>query len=159
MGTKSQRRLSSTSLLLLALAFIAAVVVSNEVFRGWRVDFTADKLYTLSDGTKRIVDKIDEPINLYFYFSDRATEGIPSLRGYATRIRELLEEFADQADGKIRLSVIDPLPFSEEEDRAAQFRLQAIQLGGTSDPVYMGLAGTNAIGDEETIPFFQPDKE
>ena len=159
MGTKSQRRLSSTSLLLLALAFIAAVVVSNEVFRGWRVDFTEDKLYTLSDGTRRIVDKIDEPINLYFYFSDRATEGIPSLRGYATRIRELLEEFADQADGKIRLSVIDPLPFSEEEDRAAQFRLQAIQLGGTSDPVYMGLAGTNAIGDEETIPFFQPDKE
>ncbi len=156
MGTTSQRRLTSTSLLLLALGFVAAVVVSNEIFKGWRIDFTEDNLYTLSDGTKRILDKIDEPINLYFFFSDRATEGIPSLRSYASRVRELLEEIEDEADGKIRLSVIDPLPFSEEEDRATQFRLQGIQLGNAPDPVYLGLAGTNAIGDEEVIAFFQP---
>jgi ABC-type uncharacterized transport system involved in gliding motility auxiliary subunit len=159
MGTPSQRRLTSTSLLLLALGFVAAVVISNEIFKGWRIDFTEDNLYTLSDGTRRILEKIDEPVNLYFFFSDRATEGIPSLRSYASRVRELLEEIEDEAHGKIRLSVIDPLPFSEEEDRATQFRLQGIQLGNASDPVYLGLAGTNAIGDEEIVPFFQPDKE
>ena len=53
-----------------------------------------DNLYTLSDGTERILESIGEPINLYFYFSDRATENIPSLRSYATRVREMLEEFA-----------------------------------------------------------------
>ena len=159
MSTSSQRRLTSTTLLLLALAFIAAVIVSNQVFKGWRIDLTENNLYTLSDGTKRVLEKIEEPINLYFYFSDKATENIPSLRSYANRVGELLEEFEAEADGKINLSTIDPLPFSEEEDRAAQFRLQGVQLAASPDTVYMGLAGTNSVGDEEIIPFFQPDKE
>jgi ABC-type uncharacterized transport system involved in gliding motility auxiliary subunit len=159
MTTSSQKSLSTTSLLLLALAFIAAVIISNQLFRGWRIDLTDNQLYTLSDGTKRILEKIDEPINLYFYFSDRATENIPSLRSYANRVRELLEEMEDEADGQIRLNVIDPLPFSEEEDRAAQFRLQGVQIAASPDTIYMGLAGTNSVGDEEIIPFFQPDKE
>jgi ABC-type uncharacterized transport system involved in gliding motility auxiliary subunit len=159
MTTSSQRRLNTTSLLLLALAFIAAVIVSNQLFRSWRIDLTDNQLYTLSDGTRRILEKIDEPINLYFYFSDKATENIPSLRSYANRVRELLEEMEDAADGKIELNVIDPLPFSEEEDRAAQFRLQGVQIAASPDAIYMGLAGTNSVGDQETIPFFQPDKE
>jgi ABC-type uncharacterized transport system involved in gliding motility auxiliary subunit len=93
------------------------------------------------------------------YYSDQASQGLPSIRDYANRVREMLEEFADASRGKLRLSVIDPLPFSEEEDRAAQFGLQGVHLGATADPVYLGLAGTNAVGDEETIQFFQPDKE
>ena len=159
MSTRSQQRLGTSSLLLLAVAFVAAVIISNQLFKGLRIDLTENNLYTLSDGTARILENIDEPINLYFYFSDQATEGVPSLRDYANRVREMLEEFADASRGKLRLSVIDPLPFSEDEDRAAQFGLQGVQLGATPDPVYMGLAGTNSIGDEETIAFFQPDKE
>lgn len=148
-----------SSLLLLAVAFVAAIIISNQLFKGLRIDLTENKLYTLSDGTTRILQNIDEPINLYFYFSDQATEGVPSLRDYANRVREMLEEFAGASRGKLRLSVIDPLPFSEDEDRAAQFGLQGVQLGMTPDPVYMGLAGSNSVGDEETIAFFQPDKE
>ncbi len=159
MTTSSQRRLSASNLALLAIAFIAAVIISNEVFRGWKIDLTENNLYTLSDGTYRIIDKIDEPINLYFYYSDQATENIPALRDYANRVREMLEEFSDAADGRIRLQVIDPQPFSEEEDRAAQFGLQGVTLPGSPDPIYMGLAGTNSVDDEEVITFFQPDKE
>lgn len=159
MGTQSQRRLSSISLLLLALAFIAAVIVSNQLFRGWRIDLTENNLYTLSEGTQRILEKIEEPINLYFYYSDQATENLPGIRAYANRVRELLEEFEAEAEGKIRLEVIDPLPFSVEEDRAAQFGLQGIQTGASPDPIYMGLAGTNSVDDEEIIRFFEPEKE
>lgn len=159
MATRSQRRLSSTSLLLLALAFIAAVIVSNRLFSGWRIDLTENNLYTLSDGTQRILDSIEEPINLYFYFSNSATQDMPGIRAYANRVRELLEEFEAEAGGKIRLEVVDPLPFSVEEDRAAQFGLQGIQTAASPDPIYMGLAGTNSVDDEETIRFFEPDKE
>ena len=159
MSTKTQQRLGASSLLLLAVAFVVAVIVSNQLFKGVRIDLTENNLYTLSEGTKRIVRNIDEPINLYFYFSNKATAGVPSLRDYANRVREMLEEFADASRGKLRLSVIDPLPFSEEEDQAAQFGLQDVLLATTSDPVYMGLVGTNSVGDEETIPFFQMDRE
>jgi gliding motility-associatede transport system auxiliary component len=159
MSTRTQQRLGASSLLLLAVAFVAAVIVSNHLFSGARIDFTANHLYTLSDGTRRILRNIDEPISLYYYFSDQATESVPSLRDYASRVREMLEEFENESDGKIRLSIIDPLPFSEDEDRAEQFGLQGAQFGVTTDPVYMGLAGTNSVGDEETIAFFQPDRE
>ena len=159
MRKQTQRRLSASSLLLIALAFIAAVIISNQLFKGWQFDLTDNKLYTLSDGTKRILKNIDEPINLYFYFSDKATANVASLRDYANRVRELLEEFDEAADGNIRLSVIDPLPFSEEEDRAAQFGLQGVGIAGSADPVYMGLAGTDSVDNVEIISFFQPNKE
>ena len=159
MSTKSQQRLSTSSLILIGVAFIIAVSISNQVFKGWRIDLTENNLYTLSDGTRNLLARIDEPINLYYYYSNEATEGMPGLRAYADRVREMLEEFEDAARGKIRLQIIDPLPFSEDEDRAAQFGLQGVGLGTTPDPVYMGLAGTDSVDNEEIIPFFQPDKE
>ena len=159
MNKQTQRRLNASSLLLLAIAFIAAVIVSNQLFRGWHFDLTENRLYTLSDGTKRILDDIDEPINLYFYFSDKAAGNVPSLRDYANRVRDLLEEFEGAADGNINLSIIDPIAFSEEEDRATQFGLQGVGIAGGTDPIYMGLAGTDSVDNVEVIPFFQPDKE
>lgn len=159
MSTASQRKISTSSLLLLVLAFIAAIIISNQLFSGWRIDLTENRLYTLSDGTKRILGKIDEPINLYFYYSDKATEDIPSIRSYANRVQEMLNEFQRESDGKLKLSVIDPVPFSEDEDRAAQFGLQGIRIAGSADPIYLGLAGTDSVDNEEIISFFQPDKE
>ena len=159
MSAMNQQRMNVSTLALLLVAFIVAVIVSNQLFKGWKIDLTENRLYTLSEGTRRLLDGIDEPINLYFYFSDQATENIPSLRSYAGRVREMLEEFEDAADGKIRLKIIDPVPFSEDEDRAAQFGLQGVQAGAAADPIYLGLAGTDSVDNETTIPFFQPDKE
>ena len=55
--------------------------------------------------------------------------------------------------------MIDPLPFSEDEDRATGFGLRPINLGNNADPVYFGIAATNSVGDNEIIPFFDPAKE
>jgi ABC-type uncharacterized transport system involved in gliding motility auxiliary subunit len=160
MTTQSKRFMSGTGLVVLALLFFALTILSNALFRGYRLDLTENKLYTLADGTENILHHIDEPINLYFFYSRRASEEIPQLRTYAQRVRELLQEFEEQSDGGIRLAEIDPLPFSEEEDRAAGFGLQGVTLGGVgADPIYFGLAATNAVGDVETVPFFQPDRE
>jgi ABC-type uncharacterized transport system involved in gliding motility auxiliary subunit len=71
----------------------------------------------------------------------------------------MLDEFRIAANGNINLKIIDPLPFSEDEDRAAQFGLQGIHLAGSPDAIYLGLAGTDSVDNEEIISFFQPDKE
>lgn len=159
MSARSQTRYSSFGLVLLAVGFVFAVIVSNQLFKGVRFDLTENRLYTLSDGTRNILGTIDEPINLYFYFSDQASSSVSSVRDYAGRVREMLEEFANASNGRLHLTVIDPLPFSEEEDRAAQFGLRGVPLGMAPDPIYMGLAGTNSVGDEEIIEFFDPNKE
>ncbi|MDW8479894.1 MAG: Gldg family protein [Xanthomonadales bacterium] len=159
MNAKTRRQLTAGSLGLLAVLFVAAVVISNALLRGLRLDLTAHGLYTLSPGTREVLAEIDEPINLYFFFSDRASANLPFLRNYAQRVREFLEELQAAAGGKVRLTVIDPLPFSEDEDRAAAFGLQAVPLGPGGETVYFGLAGTNATDGQAVIPFFQPDKE
>ena len=109
-----QRRWNGLSLVVLALGFVAAVIASDRVFQGWRIDLTENRLYTLTEGTERILDNLEEPLHLYFYFSDRATRNIPALRDYAGRIQEVLEEFEDAATGNLILDIIDPLPFSED---------------------------------------------
>ncbi len=146
-------------LLILAALFIVAVVAANAALRGIRLDLTENRLYTLSEGTYAILEDIPETVNLYFFFSDRATADIPQLRTYASRVREMLEEFEQNADGRVNIRFIDPLPFSEEEDRASEFGLQSVELAMGSDPVFMGIAGTNSIGDQEIIGFLDPTNE
>lgn len=155
----SRNTLGRAGLFATAAIFLAVVSLSNTALQGMRIDLTENGLYTLSTGTKKILGDIDEPINIYFFWSDRATADIPSLRTYAARVRETLEEFAEQSDGMLRIQVVDPVPFSEDEDRAAAFGLQGISLNGAPEPVYMGIAGTNSVDDEENIAFLDPGKE
>ncbi|MFL2553592.1 MAG: Gldg family protein [Candidatus Rariloculaceae bacterium] len=159
MTTQQHRRVGLMSLGLLALIFITALIASNTLLRGLRIDLTENNLYTISPGTRDLLESINEPINIYFFFSDEETADIPFLRGYATRVRETLEEFARVAGDQLVVNVIDPAPFSEDEDRASQFGLQAISLGSLGQSVYFGIAGTNSVGDEDTIGFLQPEKE
>ena len=157
--TLNRKALSGTALVVIAVLFVAVMLVVNVVFRGAQIDLTQNHLYTLSAGTKKIVKSIDEPIDLYLFFSDKGTQNVPQLRTYYTRVHEMLEEMAAQSDGKLKLQVIDPLPFSEDEDRATGFGLQAVPVGSGGEKIFFGLAGTNSTNGQASIPFLQPDKE
>src|SRR4029077_7457124 len=87
-----------------------------------------------------------------------AAKQAPLVMPYANRVREFLEELAARSGGKIHLRVIDPQPFSEEEDRAAEYGLQSLQAGG-GDALYFGLAGTNSTDGRAAISNFQADRE
>jgi len=143
----------------LALLFLAAVGLVNLTFRGVRLDLTEAGLYTLSDGTRRVLDAIPEPIRLYFFVSRSGLADSPGLRSWADRVEDMLVEFEAGGGGRLEVSVIDPAPFSEEEDRAAAFGLQGVRLQISDEPLYFGVAGSNAVGEEEFIPFMDPQRE
>ncbi len=158
MSAQSRQRIGYSTLVVLFLVFGAAVMVSNVALRGVRLDLTDNNLYTLSDGTRKLLKGIDEPINLYLFFSNEQTKDLPQLRSYENRVKETLQEFVAQApEGRLVLHEVDPLPFSEDEDRAQQFGLKAANIGPAGEGVYFGLAGSNSVGTTDTIPFFQPD--
>ena len=158
MSSQTQRKIGTASLVLLGLVFIAAVTANNALLSGLRFDLTENNLYTVSPGTRALLSNIEEPINLYYFFSDTETSDITPLRNFATRVRELLEELDAVAGENLNLNIIDPVPFSEDEDRAAQFGLQPINLG-LGQAIYFGLVGTNSVGEEEIISIFNPDRE
>lgn len=159
MTAKTRKTYGATALVALALLFIGATILITFVFRGARLDLTESKLYSLAPGTERIVSSLSEPVNLYFFFSQDASEQQPQLRAYAQRVRELLEEMSQRSKGKLRLTVIDPEPFSEDEDRATEFGLSPVSATPGGEPMYFGLAGTNSTDGREIIGLFQPDKE
>jgi len=147
-------------LIALAVAFLAVVMLANLTLRGLRLDLTQNRLYTLSPGTTEVLSQLQEPVNLYFYFSrDTATKLSPLLLPYASRVREFLEEVAARSNGKVRLHVIDPQPFSEDEDRANAAGVQALPTGANGETLFFGLAGTNSTDGHAVIAGFQQERE
>jgi ABC-type uncharacterized transport system involved in gliding motility auxiliary subunit len=146
-------------LIALAVLFLGIVMLSNVGLRGMRVDLTQNRLYTLSRGTQQVLAELKEPVTLYLYFSrEAAAKQAPLLLPYANRVREFLEELATRSGGKVHLRIVDPQPFSDDEDHAAEFGLQPLQAGG-GDALYFGLTGTNSTDGRASIPSFQADRE
>ena len=151
--------LTGTGLVIAAVLFGAVNMISNAALSSVRFDLTDHKLYTLSEGTENILQNLEEPITLRFYLSKKLATSLPGIKSYATRVEEMLEEFAQIAGGQIILQVTDPEPFSEEEDRAVAYGLQGIPLNSGSTQFYFGLAGSSSTDDQDIIPFFQPERE
>lgn len=145
-------------LVLLAVLFLAVNMFSNVMFRTARVDLTENNLYTLSDGTKEVVGKIEEPITLRFFYSEKLSTDYNRIRIYAGHVRDMLEELRARSGGMIRLEVIDPEPFSEEEDLAMSLGLKGAPTQ-TGDIIYFGLVGTNSVDGLESVPFFTDERE
>ena len=129
----NRKLFSGLGLGLLAVAFLLFTLLNNLWFSSIRLDLTENQLFSLSAGSKAIIQQIDEPINLYFFFSEKASEDLTTLRAYANRVRELLQEYALLADGRIVLNLVDPEPFSDAQDRAAAFGLQSVPVNAAGD--------------------------
>lgn len=155
----NKKVLTGSGLIMAAVLFGVFNMVSNAAFSSARFDLTEHALYTLSEGTKNVLKSLSEPITLRFYLSKALATGLPGIKSYATRVQEMLEEYAQVAGDQLYLEVIDPEPFSEEEDRAVAFGLQGIPLDGGSTQFYFGLAGTSSTDELEVISFFQPERE
>lgn len=152
---------STTALMALVLAGILCLsinIFSSNTLRSARLDLTEEGLYTLSAGSRRILSEIPEPIRLRFYFSEKLATQLPNVKSYGLRVRELLEEYVNLSQGKIHLEIIDPEPFTEDEDDAVRLGLQAVPIG-TGDSLYFGLVATNTIDDRQVVPFFSREKE
>jgi ABC-type uncharacterized transport system involved in gliding motility auxiliary subunit len=147
------------SIVVLVAGFLLFTLVNNLMLGSVRLDLTENGLYSVSDGTREIIGDLEEPVDLYFFFSEKASEDLTALRAYSQRVQEMLEEYQLLAGSKINLHIVDPEPFSEQEDQAAEFGLQSVPVNQAGEALYFGLAGTNALDGQEVLAFFQPDRE
>lgn len=145
------------------LALLLAVLfMVNALCAGLRVraDLTEDRLYTLSRGTRSLLDDLSRPVTLKFYFS-RSNEEMPiPVKQYARRIADLLEEYAAVGSDRVVLEQYDPRPDSSEEEWAQRYGLEAQGMGmlGGNGRLYLGLVAVS--GDNEAVlPFMVPTME
>ena len=157
--------ISRIGLMVIAAALLLCVGLIS-FLPSFRIDLTEDKLYSLSDGTKAIVSSLPEPLELLFFYSESATKDNPPIRSYGFRVQELLREIVIESDGQLTFKLIDPEPFSEEEDLAKQFGIQPVPLSQGGEGIYFGLVAVQAQSDlelnlrqSETLPLIRPDQE
>lgn len=153
--------ISLGSLLAAIVLFVAANVLAGAGLARARLDLTENRLYTLSAGSKNIARKLDEPIRLTLYYSEKQSSDVPAnYKSFGTRVKEVLREYALASGGKIALQVVNPEPFSEAEDKAVQAGLMGAPIGRSrAERFYFGLVGVNSTDKQETVPFFRPDRE
>jgi len=157
--TRTNRRLLSIgALLAIVVLFFAINIIAGAAFRSSRLDLTENSVYTLSKGSRAVAQKVAEPIRLTLYYSAKQASGRPDIESHAQRVRELLEEYERASGGKVTLEVIEPEPFSDEEEKASQAGLEPTG-SATGDPLFLGLVGTNSVDGREVVPFFDPREE
>ena len=163
--TKIKFLFSGTGLLTVAVALLVSVGLISAL-PSIRIDLTEDDLFSLADGTRNIVSGLEEPIELLFFYSESATEDQPQIRSYGTRVQELLREIVIASGGNLVLSIVDPEPFSEEEDLATQYGVQPVPVTQGGQGIYFGLVAVEldnekdpALRASETMPLIRPDQE
>ena len=155
-----QKPLGVAALAAAAGLFFAVNIAAAWGLHGWRVDFTVDRLHTLSQGTHNTIAALKEPVTLKFFFSAKLSDQIPQFRAYGTRVREMALTYASRSGGKVKVEIIDPTPFSEAEDSAVQAGIQGVPIDNSSGrQFYFGLQGFGAGDKREIIPFFAQERE
>jgi ABC-type uncharacterized transport system involved in gliding motility auxiliary subunit len=123
-----------------------------------RVDLTQEHAYTLSDGTRAILKKLDTPVQIRFYCTRSDTRMPVQLKAYAQQVEDLLGEYRQVSKGLIEIQKLDPVPDSDAEDSAKLDGIepQIQQLGG--EPFYLGLS-ISMLDQKQVLPFLSPDRE
>lgn len=145
----------------ITIALVAGIVVllnvlADEFFV--RLDFTADKRYTLSKATRTILRDLDDPVTVKAYFSDDLPPNIESTR---REFRELLTEYARASGDLVVYEFVDPAASDETEQAALQSGVSPVLIDVrerdqmTQKRAFLG--AVVSLGErEEVIPFLQP---
>jgi len=137
-------------LVIVALNFIFSV------FKG-RADLTQEKLYTLSDGTKAILKKLEGPVEIRYYATQGEKEMPAQFKAYAQRVEDLLAEYKQHAKGNIEIKKFNPAPDSDAEDSAQLDGVEG-QMLPNGEHLYLGLA-FSYLDAKVALPFLSPDRE
>ena len=145
----------------LGLVLIAVIAIAADVVLAGlplRADFTAERLYTLSAGSKAVLARLDRDVTLKYYVSSSAAEMPMALKTYATQVENLLKEYDLAAGGRLVVEKYDPKPDSDAEEWAQRYGVEPQTVTPFGSPVYFGLVAT--CGDrEETLGVLSPRTE
>ncbi len=149
------------AVLILVITF-AAISICQNIGTNIKADVTEQKIFTLSDGTKAILGRINQPIQAKLYYAKTAAmktqDSIKFFNNYYEFVKTLLQEYVNVSHGMIKLEVIDPRPYTTEEEDALRYGLKRFPINDEEN-FFFGLVIQTPFGVEKTIPFFSPDRQ
>jgi len=150
------------AVILIGIITFSVINICQNLGGNLRADITDQHLYTLSQGTKTILAKLNQPLTLKLYYARtgvrKAPDQIKFYSNYYYFVKALLEEYTRAAKGMVKLEIIDPRPFSAEEQNALRYGLKRFPIVGEEN-FFFGLVLQTQFGVVKTIPFFAPNRQ
>ena len=146
-----------------ALVILLCVVVFNLISSQlkFKADLTEGNLYTLSDGSKKLLDELanerdgdseSSALEIRFYLT-KGEKGVPVfVNDHGKRIEDLLDQYKDYAGSNLELKKINPRRDTDEEELAVNDGIQLL-----NNAFYVGMA-VSYLDTTEVVPFFDPSK-
>ncbi len=145
-------------LAIIAIVLVLANVVSFFFFS--RIDLTPNHIFTLSQGSRRMVSDLDDDLTIDVYY----TADLPApWNAHERYLRDILDEYVAAGHGKLKLNWVDPDEESEKE-AARDAGIEEQVLGAqdtTSLTVRRGFVGLSIqyLGERKTLSFATPSTE
>jgi ABC-type uncharacterized transport system involved in gliding motility auxiliary subunit len=154
-------RIIAGAIFVLIITF-SAISICQNVGKGLKIDVTKQRLYTLCDGTKAILAKLNQPITMKLYYAKTAAlkgpDQIRYFNNYYEFVKSLLEEYVAASGGMVKLEVIDPRPYSDDEVAALRYGIKRFPIT-EEENFFFGLVVQTQFGVEKTIPVFSPNRQ
>ncbi len=156
-----------TTVVLVALVAVFGIHALATLTENWRADLTQDNLYSLSEGTEAILERMrDEgvkPVDVKLYYSETAGKSLPKFVkdfiNYEKYLQALLKEYERESAGKIKLGFIDPVPDSDDAQDAQDFGLDGKPINQHGDLFFFGLVLQTQTGSRDVIDFLWPNQQ
>ncbi len=148
------------ALVAVALAFVALLALNlfgQLSLQRFQLDLTQEKLFTITDATKRVLGRLEEPVTLKFHHSRALDAQAPHYAEYGARVEAMLRQYAALAPGRVRVEIVDPEPYSREEDQAIAAGLRPVPLPDGRN-AWFGIIGENLTGKREVLAFLPVER-
>ena len=138
----------------LVFGLILLNLTARDIFH--RFDLTDNKMFSLSNSSKSIVEKLDDRLTIKVYFSDNLPNELGNTRRY---LQDILEEYR-AVSKDINFYFYDPESDSELEEQARKDGIQPVQMQSLENDqmvvkkVYLGMVLLYE-DKKETLPVIQ----
>jgi len=152
MGAVRTKSAAIINIVVVVAIIIVINLLSLNIFA--RVDMTENKIYSISDASKKIIGNLNDKLTVKAFFS----EDLPAPHNTDRRyVEDILADFQAFSNGKMDYEFLDPMK-EENKEEATSYRLQPVRfdvLGSTKAEYILGYKALVLVygGKHETIPF------
>lgn len=137
--------------ILMVLLIIIINITSGYIFSNKKFDITTDKIYSLSDESRKIAGNVSGAIYIKIYISENLSNYDYSYYKYAKNVINFIEKYSSE---NINVDIRIVKTGSLQEQEAKDAGISPFLVGNGSEFIYFGAVFDNLSGKSSVIPNF-----
>lgn len=145
-----------------ALIVILSVYVLSFMTSSMRLDFTEGEIYTMADGSKKILEDMNGPVKVEVYISQtdiyRGVEGKRKYYRFYRYLIDILQQYEKYGQGRLQVKINDTKIGSSEETKALEEGCKEDRVN-EMEKYHSCIVIENQEGEKRAISYLGPEKK